>query len=137
MNHDPIAQMIAIIKNGQSRLKFQVEAEHSKHKEDILSLMQRCGYISGFKVENITSVKKKLIITLSYYDGKPVIAHIKRLSKVSRPIYAKHDQLPRLFGGMGIIIVSTSRGLMSDAEVRQWYIKKGEKLGGELIAEVA
>ena len=137
MNQDPIAQLIAIINNGQARLKFQVEADHSNHKEDILKLLERCGFISGYEVVSVTEVKKRLLITLSYFDGKPVISHLKRLSKVSRPVYAKHDDLPRVFGGMGIVIVSTSKGLMSDAEIRQWYVKKGEKLGGELIAEVA
>lgn len=137
MNHDPIAQMLTIIRNGQQARKYQVSIPYSNHKHDILKLMHKEGFIYDFKVEGSTPQHKKIIVTLSYFEEKPVIKHIKRVSKSSCPRYTSFEKLPKLFGGMGVLIVSTPKGLMSDHDIRRHYRTSQERLGGEVIAEIA
>lgn len=137
MNHDPIAELLTIIRNGQSSMKYQVTVSYSKVKQSILDVLKREGYITGYNVYEVRKGIKRFDIQLSYYDGKPVIAHIQRVSKCSRPVYSAFDELPRLYSGMGTLIISTSKGVMSDAELRKYCRSKSTKIGGEIIAEVA
>ena len=137
MNHDPIAQMLTIIRNGQQAKKYQVVISFSNHKHDILKLMKKEGFIYDIKVEETFPQHKKIIVTLSYFEGKPVIKHIKRVSKSSCPRYTSFENLPKLFGGMGVLIVSTPKGLMSDHDIRRLFRSSHERLGGEVVAEIA
>lgn len=137
MNQDPVAQMLTIIRNGQTSNKFQVSVSYSKHKGAILDVLLREGYITAYTAEGTTPQSKHYLVTLSYYEGAPVISHIKRVSKRSRPYYSGHSDLKRVFGGMGTLLVSTPKGVYSDHELRRMAKSIGVKLGGEVIAEVA
>jgi small subunit ribosomal protein S8 len=110
--------------------KPTVSIPHSKFKYELSKLLKTEGYISDVKV-NGESSKKELLIDLKYSEnGSPVLAGLNRLSKPGRRLYVGSDELPRNNGGLGTVIVSTSRGLLSDSEARK------RKLGGELICEV-
>ena len=126
---DPIADMLTRIRNGQSADKISVSMPSSKFKESIAQVLKDEGYIQDWKTEQ-DGPKKSLTIDLKYYMGKPVI---DKISKVSRPglrIYKSADELPRVIGGMGVAIISTSKGVMTDRTARE----NGQ--GGEVICTV-
>ena len=127
---DPIADMLTRIRNGQQRGKITIVMPSSKKKFAIANLLKEEGYIADAQVET-NGCKTQLIVKLKYYRGKPVIEFLKRVSRPGLRIYRNHDQLPRVWGGLGVAIVSTSRGLMTDRAARQ----AGH--GGEIIAFVA
>ena len=127
---DPIADMLTRIRNGQQRGKITIVMPSSKKTLAIANLLKEEGYIADAQVET-NGCKGQLILKLKYYRGKPVIEFLKRVSRPGLRIYRSHDQLPRVWGGLGVAIVSTSRGLMSDRAARQ----AGH--GGEIIAYVA
>jgi small subunit ribosomal protein S8 len=126
---DPIADMIIRIKNAQSVNNGSVSMPSSKLKVEIAKILQEEGYVEGFEVVG-DSVKPTLSITLKYFNGKPVISSIKRVSKPSLRVYRGTAHLPRILGGLGVAIVSTSRGLMTEKKARS----VGE--GGEIICYV-
>lgn len=126
---DPIADMFTRIRNAQSANKVAVVMPASKQKQAIAQVLQDEGYISGFKVAE--GVKPELEITLKYFEGKPVIESIQRVSRPGLRIYKKRNELPKVMGGLGVAVVSTSKGLMTDRAAR----KAG--LGGEIIGYVA
>ncbi|MEM7304048.1 MAG: 30S ribosomal protein S8 [Pseudomonadota bacterium] len=126
---DPIADMITRIRNGQSADKISVSMPFSKFKESIANVLKQEGYVLDWRTEQ-EGAKKSLIIDLKYYMGKPVI---DKISKVSRPglrIYKSADELPQVIGGMGVAIISTSKGVMTDRSARE----SGQ--GGEVICTV-
>ena len=127
---DPIADMLTRIRNGQQRGKITIVMPSSKKKLAIANLLKEEGYIADAQVE-ANGCKAQLVLKLKYYRGKPVIEFIKRVSRPGLRIYRSHEQLPRVWGGLGVAIVSTSRGLMTDRAARQ----AGH--GGEIIAFVA
>ena len=127
---DPIADLLTRIRNGQKAGKTHVRIPSSGIKKDILKVLQAEGYIEGFRVEDEDG-KETLTIELRYHEGQPVIESLRRVSKPGRRIYRGKDELPQVFGGLGVAIVSTSTGLMSDREARA----KGQ--GGEVICEVS
>lgn len=127
---DPIADLLTRIRNGQKAGKAQVRIPSSGIKKDILKVLQAEGYIEGFRVED-EGAKETLTIELRYHEGQPVIESLRRVSKPGRRIYRGKDDLPQVFGGLGVAIVSTSAGLMSDREARA----KGQ--GGEVICVVS
>lgn len=128
---DPIADMLSTIKNAQMVKKAKVELPYSKMKEALARLLEKEGYLSEVKVfKPEDSSFKMLSLGLGYLDGEPSIGHIKRVSKPGGRIYVGKDKLPRVLGGRGIAIVSTSRGLMTAKEARK------KDLGGEMICEV-
>lgn len=128
--HDPIADMLTRIRNAQSAQKETVAMPSSTKKEAIAKVLKDEGYISSFDVV-AEGVKNTLVITLKYYQGKAVIETLDRVSRPSLRIYRSKDQLPSVLGGLGIAIISTSKGLMTDRKARAM------SLGGEVICFVA
>lgn len=126
---DPIADMFTRVRNGQSVSHEFVCMPSSKMKIQIAKLLEEEGYISGFEVLGEPE-KPQLKIFLKYFGGKPVISLIKRISKPSLRVYFGKNSLPKVLGGLGIAIISTSRGLMTDRKARS----VGE--GGEIICQV-
>ena len=127
---DPIADMFTRIRNAQAMGKRTVAMPASRVKQAIAALLKNEGYVSD--VQTVTEDgKPKLEIALKYYEGKPVIARIERVSRSGLRVYRGKDELPKILNGLGISIVSTSAGIMTDAQAR----KKG--LGGEVIGLVA
>lgn len=126
---DPVADMLTRIRNAQHIGRSVVVMPSSKQKVAIAQVLKDEGYILSYEVEG--DVKPQLSLTLKYYQGKPVIETIKRVSRPGLRIFKTKDQLPRVLGGLGIAIVSTSKGVMSDHKARE----KG--VGGEIICYVA
>ena len=126
---DPIADMLTRIRNGQSADKVSVSMPLSKFKESIASVLKDEGYIQDFHVEG-EGVKKQLVVDLKYYMGKPVIDKIQKISRPGLRIYKNAEELPKVIGGMGIAIISTSKGVMTDRTARE----NGQ--GGEVICTV-
>ena len=127
---DPIGDMISRIRNAQMRLLNNVKIPSSKFREKILAVLKKEGYISDYKLLSDTKNKDSLSVDLKYYNGLPVIKEIKRVSKPGRRIYARATSIPKIQNGLGIAIVSTPQGVMSDNEAR---IKN---VGGEIICRV-
>ncbi len=129
MMTDPIADMFTRIRNGQSAAKVAVTMPSSKVKVAIANLLKEEGYVSEFSVSG--DVKPELSVTLKYFEGKEVIETIKRVSRPGLRVYKNCNELPKVLAGMGIAIVSTSKGLMTDRAARSAGI------GGEIIGFVA
>ncbi len=127
---DPIADMLTRIRNAQMANHEKVVVPSSKLKKALLDVLSAEGYINGYEVKD-NGGKPELVINLKYYQGKPVIAEVKRVSRPGLRVYKKKDELPKVMGGLGIAIVSTSKGVMTDHQAR----KAG--LGGEVVCTVA
>ena len=127
---DPIGDMITRIRNAQMRSLSSVVIPASKFRAKILDILKKEGYIAGYKISNDTKERNILSVDLKYENGSPVIKEIKRISKPGRRIYAKADSIPRIQNGLGLAIVSTSKGIMSDNEA------KNNNVGGEIICKV-
>ena len=128
---DPIADMLTRIRNGLGAGKDTVVIPASKMKVEIAKILKAEGYINNYKVEGGAAKDKTISIELKYGpDGQKVISGLKRISKPGLKVYAKADALPRVLNGLGIAIISTSKGLMADRDAR----KAG--LGGEVVAYV-
>lgn len=115
--NDPIADMLTRIRNGQNVAKVKVSMPSSKLKEAIARVLKEEGYIEDFSADQVDG-KPLLSIYLKYYEGKPVIEMIKRVSRPGLKIYRGKNALPRVMGGLGIAVVSTPRGIMSDRAAR-------------------
>lgn len=127
---DPIADMLTRIRNGQSAGKVRVVMPVSKQKLAIAELLKREGYIRDFEVEEASS-RKQLAVVLKYHEGRPVIDRLERVSRPGLRTYKSKDEIPSVLDGLGIAVVSTSRGLMTDREAR------ASGMGGEIICLVA
>ena len=127
---DPIGDMITRIRNAQLRTLFNVKIPGSKFRAKILEVLKQEGYISNYKLLSDSKNKNSLVVDLKYYNGLPVIKEIKRVSKPGRRIYAKAASITKIQNGLGLAIVSTSKGIMSDNDAR---IKN---VGGEIICRV-
>lgn len=127
---DPIADMLTRIRNALGANKASVAMPSSTKKIAIAEVLKDEGYIAGSRVE-VDGAKSQLIVELKYYDGKPVIDQLKRVSRPGLRIYKGKDELPKVMGGLGVSIISTSAGVMSDRAAR----KAGH--GGEVICFVA
>ena len=127
---DPIADMITRIRNAQLRTLNSVSIPSSKFRARILDVLKEEGYISDYKFLSDAKNKGSLIINLKYNNGLPVIKEIRRISKPGRRIYTKADSIPKIQSGLGIAIVSTSMGIMSDNDARS------KNIGGEIICRV-
>jgi len=128
---DPIADMLTRIRNGQNVLLESVSMPSSTLKEAIASVLKDEGYIVDFSVADNDGNKRELTVTLKYFEGKPVIEKIQKISKPGLRIYRGKGELPTVMGGLGVAIVSTSEGVMSDRNARA----KG--FGGEVLCVVA
>jgi len=127
---DPIGDMITRIRNAQMRSLSSVIIPSSKFRVKILDVLKREGYITGYKFLDNSKEKNNLSVDLKYENGSPVIREIKRISKPGRRIYARADSIPKIQNGLGLAIVSTSKGIMSDHEA------KNNNVGGEIICKV-
>ena len=130
MMTDPIADMLTRIRNGQSAGKVSVSMPSSKLKASIASVLKDEGYISDFQIRD-ESGKATMTVDLKYYEGRPVIESIKRISSPGLRIYKAADDLPKVQGGLGVAIVSTSKGVMTERAARA----AGE--GGEVLCYVS
>ena len=127
---DPVGDLLTRIRNGQRANKNAVMSPSSKLRANVLEVLKREGYIRGYENEKVSAGFNQLRIELKYHDGTPVIRHIQRVSKPGRRVYSKIKDLPNVYNGLGISILSTPRGVMSDNEAR------AENVGGEVICEV-
>ena len=127
---DPIGDMIARIRNAQVRLLNNVKIPSSKFRVKILEILKQEGYISDYKLLSSSNNKNILSVDLKYNNGIPVIKEIKRVSKPGRRIYAKAISIPKIKNGLGLAIVSTSKGIMTDNDARN------KNVGGEIICRV-
>ena len=127
---DPIGDMIARIRNAQLRALNNVTIPSSKFRVRVLDVLKREGYISNYKPLSDHNKKESLLVDLKYNNGLPVIKEIKRVSRPGRRIYAKADSIARIQNGLGLAIVSTSKGIMSDTDART------KNIGGEIICRV-
>ena len=127
---DPLADMLTRIRNALLRGKPTVITPASKLRENVLSVLEDEGYIRGFMKLEIEGEFPMFEIELKYIDGEPVIKEISRISTPGRRVYSKINDLPRNFDGLGISILSTSKGVLSDSEARS------ENVGGEILCKV-
>ena len=127
---DPISDMLTRIRNGQKARKVSVSMPASKAKEAVARVLKEEGYIADYNVAG-DGATKELSVELKYFEGAPVIERIQRASRPGLRIYRGKEELPQVLGGLGVAIVSTSAGVMSDREAR----KKG--IGGEVICIVS
>ncbi len=126
---DPLGDMLTRIRNGQRAKKDSVLSPASNLRVRVLDVLQREGYIRGYSEEQMGPAKG-VRIELKYFEGQPAIKHVARVSKPGRRVYSGSTELPRVMNGLGITIVSTPRGVLSDAEARD------QNVGGEILAEV-
>ena len=126
---DPIGDMLARIKNSQLRNHKKVEMPSSNFKMKIADVLKNEGYINGFNIDKNDN-KQVLIIDLKYNSGSPVISVIERISKPGRRVFSSAESLPKINNGLGIAIISTPKGVMTDIDARK------QKVGGEIICKV-
>ena len=127
---DPIGDMITRIRNAQLRTLYNVKVPSSKYRAKVLEVLKQEGYISNYKLLPDSKNKSSLAVDLKYYKGLPVIKEIKRVSRPGRRVYARADSIPKIQNGLGLAIVSTSMGIMSDSDARM------KNVGGEIICRV-
>ena len=127
---DPIGDMITRIRNAQMRHLSNVQIPSSKFRARILDVLKKEGFISGYKSISDSKTKESFSVDLKYNNGLPVIKEIKRVSKPGRRIYARADSIPKIQNGLGLAIVSTSKGIMTDNDARS------KNIGGEIICRV-
>ena len=130
MSVDPLSDMLTRIRNAQERGKSKVTSPASRLRESVLEVLQQEGFIRSYATVQKGANKAEIEIELKYYDGAPVIKEIRRVSTPGRRIYAGVDSLPTVYNGLGISILSTPKGVMSDAEAR------AQNVGGEVICTV-
>jgi small subunit ribosomal protein S8 len=126
---DPLGDLLTRIRNGQRAKKDSVLSPASKLRVRVLDVLQREGYIRGYSEEQMGPAAG-VRIELKYFEGQPAIKHVARVSKPGRRVYSGSQELPRVLNGLGITIVSTPKGVLSDAEARE------QNVGGEVLAEV-
>ena len=127
---DPIGDMFTRIRNGQLRKLPNVEMPSSNFRLKILEVLKSEGFIVSYHIEKKDNNKVSLIVDLKYYEGTPVIREIKRVSKPGRRVYSRATSIPRIQNGLGLAIISTNKGIMSDINTRK------NNVGGEIICRV-
>ena len=127
---DPLGDMLTRIRNGQMAKKSSVSAPASKLRSNVLDVLKREGFIRGFEQVEKSAGISEIKIELKYFEGQPAIQEISRVSKPGRRVYSKIKNLSNVYNGLGISIISTPRGVMSDAEARE------ANVGGEVLCQV-
>lgn len=127
---DPLGDMLTRIRNAQLRKNAKVSTPGSRLRKDVLDVLQSEGYIRGYSTVAFDNGRSEFEIELKYYDGQPVIREIQRVSKPGRRVYASVKNIPRVANGLGVSILSTPKGVMSDAEARD------QNVGGEVLCRV-
>ena len=127
---DPIGDMFSRIRNGQMRSLNSIEIPSSNFRKSILKILKEEGYIKDFFIEETVNNKTTLKVNLKYYEGDPVIKEIKRISKPGRRVYSRATSIPKVMNGLGLAILSTPKGVMTDTEARK------NNIGGEIICRV-
>ena len=127
---DPLGDMLTRIRNAQMRSRPKVSTPASKLRERVLEVLQEEGYIRGFSRTDYDDGKSEIEIELKYFDGQPVIRQIKRISSPGRRVYSSVKDLPTIANGLGVAILSTPKGVMSDSQARR------ENVGGEILCSV-
>ena len=127
---DPIGDLFTRIRNGQLRQLNKIDVPYSNFRLKILEILKSEGYINNFFIDKNTKDQKILKVELKYYEGSPVIKEIKRISKPGRRVYSSATSIPRIQNGLGLAIISTSKGVMSDTEARK------NNIGGEIICRI-
>ena len=127
---DPLGDMLTRIRNGQRAHKNAVESPASRLRSNVLEVLEREGFIRGYSETEMQTGISELRIELKYHEGEPVIREIKRVSKPGRRVYSKIKDLPRVYNGLGISILSTPQGVLSDSEAR------AANVGGEVLCTV-
>ena len=127
---DPLGDMLTRIRNGQSARKSVVSSPSSRFRTNVLEVLKREGYIRNYSSVDVRPGIKELQIELKYHDGQPVISEIQRVSRPGRRVYYGIRDLPRVYNGLGIAILSTPRGVLSDSEAR------AANVGGEVLCHV-
>ena len=130
MVNDPVGDMLTRIRNGQSRRRNVVQTPGSRLRASVLDVLKSEGYIRDYAVSDLGNGRTEFAIELKYYDGKPVIRSIQRVSKPGRRVYSSVGELPRVADGLGVTIVSTPQGVMADHEARE------RNVGGEVLCQV-
>ena len=127
---DPIGDMFSRIRNGQMRSLSSVDIPSSNFRQNILRILKNEGFIKDYYIEKSENNKISLKINLKYYEGDPVIKEIKRISKPGRRVYSRANSIGKVMNGLGLAILSTPKGVMSDSEARK------NNIGGEIICKV-
>lgn len=127
---DPLGDLLTRIRNAQMRRKSKVTSPKSKLRAHVLDVLQKEGYIRGYTSVDFENGKSELEIELKYFDGEPVIRTIERVSKPGRRVYSSVKNIPHVSNGLGVSILSTPRGVMSDHQARE------ENVGGEVLCRV-
>ena len=127
---DPLGDMLTRIRNGQMRSLNKINIPFSNFRLKILEVLKKEGYIIDFNIDNGKKKIKFLSVDLKYYEGQPVIKEIKRVSKPGRRVYSRATSIPKVLNGLGLAILSTSKGVMSDTDAMK------NNLGGEIICKV-
>ena len=127
---DPIGDMFSRIRNGQMRSLNSVDIPSSNFRRNILEILKNEGFIKDYYIEKSENNKINLKINLKYYEGNPVIKEIKRISKPGSRVYSRATSIPKVMNGLGLAIVSTPKGVMTDTEARK------NNLGGEIICRI-
>jgi small subunit ribosomal protein S8 len=127
---DPLGDMLTRIRNAQMRGKNKISTPASKLRERVLNVLETEGFIRGFARVELSGSFPELEIELKYHDGHPVIREIKRVSKPGRRVYSSVGDLPRVYNGLGLSILSTPKGVMSDSDARD------SNVGGEVLCKV-
>lgn len=127
---DPIADMLTRIRNGQRASKVSVSMPSSSAKVALAKVLQDEGYITGYSTKD-AGVKSELTVELKYFEGSPVIETIQRVSRPGLRVYRRNEEIPKVLGGLGVAIVSTSAGVMSDRQARE------QGIGGEVLCVVS
>ena len=127
---DPIGDMFSRIRNGQMRSLNSIDIPSSNFRQNILKILKDEGYIKDYYIEKTENNKVNLKINLKYYEGDPVIKEIKRISKPGRRVYSRATSIPKVMNGLGLAILSTPKGVMSDSDAKK------NNVGGEIICKV-
>ena len=127
---DPLGDMLTRIRNAQMRKSSKVSTPGSSLRKHVLDVLQSEGYIRGYSTVDFDNGRSEFEIELKYYDGEPVIREIERISRPGRRVYASVKNIPRVANGLGVSILSTPKGVMSDAEARD------QNVGGEVLCRV-